>query len=100
MVSRITSAASLSSRSPIDMAELVVHVLQAVHVDEQQGDGGSGPRRDQELVLAEREEAAPVGETGELVHRGEPAELLLELGEVRSGPDERSRERAELVAER
>ena len=79
------------------MAELVVHLLETVHVDEQEGDGRSGSSRDQELVLAEREEAAPVGELREFVDRGEPTELLLELGEVRSGPDQRPGERPELV---
>ena len=46
IVSRITSAASVSSGRR-RVAELVVHALQAVDVDEQQGDRGSGARRDE-----------------------------------------------------
>ena len=75
-----------------DVTELVVHLLQAVDVEEQQGDGGSGPARHQELVFTQREEATPVRETGQIVHGRVPAEFLLELGQVLPGPYERTRQ--------
>ena len=79
------------------VTQVVVHLLQPVDVDEQQADGGPGARRDEKLVLAEREEAAPVRQTRQVVDGGVSAELLLELGQMRSGPDERPGERTELV---
>ena len=54
----------LQQEVPDHVAELVVHALETNDVDEQQCDGGPGPRRHQELVLPQREEPAPVRQTG------------------------------------
>jgi len=72
------------------VAELVVHALETIDVDEQQCDGGPGPRRHQELVLPQRKEPAPVRQTGEVVHGRVSLELHLGLGQVHPGADERA----------
>jgi len=75
----------LQQEVPDHVAELVVHALETNDVDEQQCDGGPGPRRHQELVLPQREEPAPVRQTGEVVHGRVSLELHLELGQVHPG---------------